>query len=76
MNDEREMNRELVERWRRAGPMLAAVHAAELRALDEKFDYAGVDALLEMAAAASKRLPPSTTSGLVEQQRRFARLRS
>jgi hypothetical protein len=75
MNDEREANREFVERWKVAGPMLAAVHKAELRALDDHFDYELIDALLDAGIAGSRHLPPRTTSGLVEFQRLMMRSR-
>jgi hypothetical protein len=75
MNDEREANREFVERWSKAGPLLDAVRKAELRALDEEPDYAALDALFEFGILASRDLPIRTTSGLVEQQRLFSLLR-
>jgi hypothetical protein len=64
-----------VQRWRTAGPALAAVRAEELRAMTDADALAAADSLLALAE------PPRNaarwrTSGLVEQQRLFQRLRA
>ncbi|MGH3755059.1 MAG: hypothetical protein ACRDRP_20660 [Pseudonocardiaceae bacterium] len=67
---EGEVDRAVVAQWRAAGPALAAVRRRELRALSEAEALGAVLALLDLAAD----LPPkSGGSGLVEQQRYFAR---
>lgn len=61
-----------IEGWQRAGRRLAELKAAELRAISTQ------EALLHLAGAfESCRLhtEPRPTSGLVEQQRCFAKLR-
>jgi hypothetical protein len=70
MANERE--KQWVDTWRRAGKRLAELRRDELRAVDTQ------QALLTLADAfESCRLqhPPGPTSGLVEQQRLFRRLR-
>lgn len=64
--------RRWVETWQSAGPALERIKRADLARL------VTTDALAELADAfdlAVRRACPTTTSGLVEQQRLFARLR-
>jgi hypothetical protein len=61
-----------VERWRRAGQALAEVRREELRGLTDAGALAAAEELLDLL----RFLPPrDDLSGLVEQQRIFARLR-
>lgn len=62
----------VVAQWRRAGPALARVHRDELRRLTDADALAAAEELLELARLLP---PPSGVSGLVEQQRLFARAR-
>jgi hypothetical protein len=70
MANERE--KQWIAAWRRAGARLAELEREELRNVDTQ------QALMNLACAyESCRLhhPPSPTSGLVEQQRLFRKLR-
>jgi hypothetical protein len=63
----------VVAQWRQAGPALAQVHRDELRQLTDAEALAAAEELLDLMWL----LPPSTgESGLVEQQRLFARART
>ncbi|HET9214855.1 MAG TPA: hypothetical protein VFN93_08875 [Gaiellaceae bacterium] len=63
---------EAARRWRRAGPALEAMRRRELRALTDADALAAAEALLTLPVP----LPPrAELTGLVEQQRIFARLR-
>ena len=62
-----------VTTWQQAGVALEEVRRNELRALDENPDGPAIDALLQWAL---EHAAETTTSGLVEQQRFFKRLRS
>ncbi len=68
---ERELMRRWVETWRRAGPELDEIRRREIEATDTR------EAIRQLfgSAAAFQDLPPRTTSGLVEQQAWFAKLR-
>ena len=59
--------------WAKAGPALAAVRRTELRRFRYEDHLAAIDALLEISA---RHGSARTTSGLVEQQRLFAKLRT
>jgi hypothetical protein len=70
--EEREAMRRWVETWKQAGPELEAIRRKEiekinvlesLAALEDEFNYA------------TRNIPPDETSGLVEMQRWFAKLR-
>lgn len=62
--------REWAARWQAAAPRLAAIRVAELRIVNvASFIHSMSDAF----EAARATAPVSTTSGLVEQQRLFAR---
>ena len=70
--DEREMIRRWVEIWQQAGPRLEAIRRQEIR----EADNLKVLALLERAFNhAVHGQPPRPSSGMVEMQRYFARLR-
>jgi hypothetical protein len=60
--------------WAQAGRELAAIELAELRAMTDDQARAAVLALLSAPLPAG--LPERTTSGLVEQQRWFRKLRA
>jgi hypothetical protein len=71
MNDE-ELIRRYVETWKEAAPLLDAIRHKEIR----EADNLKVLAILEGAFNhALRTLPPCTTSGMVEMQKRFAKLR-
>jgi hypothetical protein len=59
--------------WRRAGRELARIKREELRAFDYQQNLERINALLEAARATGI---VRRTSGLVEQQRLFAKLRA
>ena len=61
-----------VENWKRVGPILEQIKAEELRAADYHKELAG---LLPMCDLACDHAEPSKTSGLVEQQRLFMKMR-
>jgi hypothetical protein len=70
--DEREMMRRWVETWKEAGPELEAIRRKEIR----EADNLKVLALLESAFNhAIRTLPPRESSGMVEMQKGFAKLR-
>ena len=71
-DSEREQMRAWVETWQRAGAALERIKRQELRAYDYSRHQAAVDGMLRWACANAK---PRLTSGLVEQQRLFAKLR-
>jgi hypothetical protein len=58
--------------WREAGPRLEAIRRRELRALDA---FAAISLLCGDATYHEPPRAPSATSGLIDQQRWFARLR-
>jgi len=58
--------------WRRAGPALEQIRRDELRRLDHRLLIAAFDDAFEAAVRVAR---PPGLSGLVAQQRRFARLR-
>jgi len=68
---DRELLRQWVETWRRAGPELEEIRRREIESTDTR------EAIRQLfgSATAFQQLPPRTTSGLVEQQAWFARLR-
>lgn len=65
--------RAAVARWQRAGDALAAVNRDELRRMTDAEALTAADQLLDMLRFLPAR--QDTSSGLVEQQRIFARLR-
>jgi hypothetical protein len=68
----REALRQWVETWRRAGAELDRIHRCELESVDTQ------EAIRQIFGAQPSPgdFPPRPTSGLVEQQAWFARLRS
>ncbi len=70
--DERELMRRWVETWQRAGPELEEIHRREIR----EADNLKVLALLEGAFNhAVRSLPARPSSGMVEMQAWFRKLR-
>jgi hypothetical protein len=70
--DEREMIRRWVKHWQDAGPLLEAIRRQEIRDANNL----QVLALLEPAFNhAVRSLPPRESSGMVEMQALFARMR-
>jgi len=57
--------------WQTAGPMLERLRAEAIRNSDTA---AVIEQLSDAFESALRHYPPATTSGLVEQQRIFARL--
>ena len=58
--------------WREAGPRLEAIRRRELRQLD---GFAAISLLCGTASYHEAPRAPVASSGLIEQQRQFARLR-
>lgn len=73
MDDEARQTKAWVENWKRAGQALDAIRAEELQALDRTNYLEQIDGMLQWAV---EHAEPRLTSGLVEQQRIFATLRS
>ncbi len=70
--DEREITRRWVQTWKEAGPELEAIRRREIRDADNL----QVLAVLEDAFNhAVRTMPPRTSSGMVEMQAFFAKLR-
>jgi hypothetical protein len=69
---DREAMRQWVKTWQRAGEELAAIRRRELAAADTQ-EY-----IRQLFGSADlyRDIPPRTTSGLVEQQAWFAKLRA
>ena len=63
----------VVALWRKAGPALAQVHRDELRQLTDAEALTAAEELLDLMWLLP---PPPGESGLVEQQRLFARART
>lgn len=69
---EQDLIRERIRQWAEAAPTLEALRREEIRTADNR----KVLALLESAFNhAIRTLPPRETSGMVEMQRVFAKLR-
>jgi hypothetical protein len=64
--------RQWVAAWRRAGPALERIRRQELRALDP---YVAIVLLCGTASYREPPRAPRSTSGLVDQQRFFLKLR-
>ena len=71
LSDE-EKNRRWVETWKRAGPELERIKREELRNFRYEDHIETINALI---GSALKVGTPRTTTGLVEQQRLFGKLR-
>ena len=61
-----------VRNWQETGPILERLRAEAIRNTDTA---ATIEQLSDAFESARRQFPPATTSGLVEQQRWFARLR-
>lgn len=61
-----------VKTWKEAGPRLAAIRREEIRRTDSVREIAAFGDVFRVAVNVN---PPKPTSGLVQQQRLFARLR-
>ena len=70
--EKRQRMKEYVQRWKHLGPLLEAQREDDVRRSDTPGNIAAFGRLYAMALAAS---PPLPTSGLVEQQRLFSKLR-
>lgn len=68
--EERALAQRWVDTWKRAGPVLEAVRADEIRSADT---VASMEVLDGMFTHAVQTLPPRESSGLIEQQRIFRR---
>ena len=64
--------KEYAERWKRLGPLLEAQREEDVRRSDT---ISNIEAFGRLWMDAVKRCPPEPTSGLVEQQRWFMKLR-
>jgi hypothetical protein len=75
--DDRARMRRWVETWQHTGVELDEVRRPELQSLD-RVEGAAQEAIRQIfeSSDAGRDLPPRTTSGLVEQQVWFAKLRS
>jgi hypothetical protein len=71
-DDEKQKLKQWVETWRRAGPMLKRFRWEELRKFRHEDNVEILDALLQIGYEHRGNTP---TSGLVEQQRLFGKLR-
>jgi hypothetical protein len=69
---EKQQLKQWVETWKRAGPELERFRYEELRALTHEQSMAAIQDLLELGYQFAR---PRQTSGLVEQQRLFRKLR-
>ncbi|MCL5278946.1 MAG: hypothetical protein M1376_03450 [Planctomycetes bacterium] len=69
---EKERIRQWVRNWEAVGPVLARLRDEAIRNTDTA---AAIDQLSDAFESARRHWQPPTTSGLVEQQRWFARLR-
>lgn len=67
----REQSRQFVQSRQRAGPELERIRREELRAMDDRMDLDGMDALADIGVRDGT---PRTTSGLVEMQKWFMKL--
>ena len=69
--DEAEQRRRWVETWKKAGPELEAIRRREIQEADN------LKALESLTSAINNavRLPPRPSSGMVEMQRLFRKLR-
>ena len=70
--DEREAMRRWVETWKRAGPELEAIRRKEIEKIDVHKHLAALEGAFNHA---TRTLPPRETSGLIEMQSWFAKLR-
>ena len=71
--DEREMLRQWVETWKRAGPELEAIRRREIREAD---NAQVIEALESAFNHATRTFPSRTSSGMIEMQRILQKLRA
>jgi len=71
-DDEKQQLKQWVETWKRAGPELERFRYQELRSQTHEHSLAIVQDVLELGYQFAR---PRQTSGLVEQQRLFRKLR-
>jgi hypothetical protein len=69
---ERQRTRQWVQNWEAVGPVLERLRAEEIRNCDTA---RAIEQLSDAFESARREWSPPPTSGLVEQQRLFARLR-
>ncbi|HZZ27406.1 MAG TPA: hypothetical protein VFE46_05300 [Pirellulales bacterium] len=67
--------RQWVENWKRVGPLLEKIRHEELRALTDDDVVRAFESLSGLLADLPPR-PPRASSGFIEQQRLFQKLRS
>ncbi len=73
---EKELTKRWIETWRVAGPLLEKIRDEELAAMTEEQARTASDAVLSMTDYEHWIAPERReSSGLIEQQRLFARLR-
>jgi hypothetical protein len=70
--EEREAMRRWVETWKLAGPELQAILRKEIETIDTVEEIAALEGAFNYA---TREVPPDSTSGLVEMQQWFAKLR-
>jgi hypothetical protein len=70
--DEQEQMRRWVATWKQAGPELEAIRRREIREADNLEILQSLESSFNYAV----RLPPRPSSGMVEMQRLFAKLRA
>ncbi len=70
--DDRAAIQRWVEAWRQAGPELEAIRRREVREADNLVVLSQLSGAFNYA---TRTMPPRESSGLVEMQRYFARLR-
>jgi hypothetical protein len=70
--DEREAMRRWVETWKEAGPALEAILRKEIEKIDTLEELTALEGAFNYA---TRNVPPDSTSGLVEMQAWFAKLR-
>ena len=70
--DERGAMRRWVETWKQAGPELEAIRRREIEQINVLEELAGLEGVFNYA---TRNVPPDPSSGLVEMQAWFAKLR-
>jgi hypothetical protein len=70
--DEREAMIRWVETWKQAGPELEAIRRKEIEKIDTLEELAALESAFNYA---TRNVPPNPSSGLVEMQKWFAKLR-
>jgi hypothetical protein len=70
-DEERELMRRWVETWRRAGPLLEEIKNRELQAINTQQAIRDIFGEVDHF----RGIPQRSTSGLIEQQKWFAKLR-